>query len=225
MGYHDCKLTSLISKGLDNSHGISHFLARTASQREAIFKLRYDAYYDQGLIRGNKTGKLFDWQDEESSSSIYGITLRGTLVSTIRLSLVSRKQKACTTYAMFKDDFDPIVDNGEKILDCSRLAVNCKDNALRRSVVLYALSLTMTFAASVGADRGAIVARHSHVPFYRRYGFDLVRGPFSYHEALTPLSFMMVRMPKSAIDRRSETPPMPARTGTGYHRGPASHHA
>lgn len=225
MDYSDSKLISLVSKGLDNSRGLDHFLARTPSQREAIFKLRYDAYHGQGLVRGSETRSLSDWQDEESGSAIYGITLHGALVSTIRLSVVSRKQKACTTYAMFKDRFDPIVDSGEKVLDGSRLAVNCSDSSLRRSVLLYTLSLTVTVAASVGADRGAIIARHSHVPFYQRYGFDLVSGPFSYHEALAPLSLMMIQLPKSATDRPSDTLRLPAYVGKGHHGGPASIYA
>ncbi len=199
MGYNDCKLTSLVSKGLDKSRGFDHFLARTPSQRDAVFKIRHHAYISQKLIRGSGKSTLSDWQDDEKSSSIYGITLHGDLVSTIRLSVISRNEKACTTYSMFKEYLEPIVDDGEKIVDGSRLAVNCSNSALRRSVILYTFSLTAAFSASVGADRGVMMARHNHVPFYQRYGFEVVSGPFSYHESLTPLSLMMIRLPKERL--------------------------
>ena len=218
MGYNDCKLASLVSGGLDKSRGLDHFLASTPSQRDAIFKLRYDAYYGHELIRGSGKESLSDWQDDESSSLIYGITLHGSLVSTIRLSVISRKQKACATYSMFREHLDPIISDGKKILDGSRLAVNCSNSASRRSVVLYTLSLAAAYSASVRADRGTIIARHSHVPFYERYGFDLVSGPFSYHEALTPLSLMMIKLPKSTMSLPSDTPrSMPAYKENGFH--------
>ncbi len=199
MGYSDSKLTSLVSKGFNKARGFDHFLARTPSQREDIFKLRYDAYYSQGLIYGNDKASLSDWQDEERSSSIYGITLYEKLVSTIRLSTISREHKACLTYSMFKDHCDPVIDEGGKILDGSRLAVNCSNSALRRSVILYTLSLTAAFSISVRASRGSIIARHSHVPFYERYGFYHVSGPFTYPGARASTSLMMIRLPESIV--------------------------
>lgn len=203
MGYSDSKLSSLVSRGFDKSRGFDYFLARSRSQREAIFKLRYDAYYSQGLIYGNDSASLSDWQDDEITSSIYGITLQGRLVSTIRLSVISKRQRACLTYSMFKDHCDPIIDEGGTILDGSRLAVNCSNSALRRSVILYTLSLTAAFSISVRASRGAIIARHSHLPFYERYGFDLVSGPFTYPGARASTSLMMIKLPASTTSQLS----------------------
>ena len=205
MGYSNSKLNALVSKGLNKSRGFDHYLACTPSQMEAIFKLRYDAYYSQGLIYGNDEGSLSDWQDDESTSSIYGIRLHGKLVSTIRMSVISRKQKACLTYSLFKDHCDPILDEGEKIADGSRLAVNCSNSALRRSVILYTLSLAAAFSASVGASRAAIIARHTHVPFYQRYGFDLISGPFTYPGARASTCLMMIRLPERTMPRPSST--------------------
>ncbi|CUH21196.1 hypothetical protein JSE7799_00543 [Jannaschia seosinensis] len=204
MGYSDTKLNFLVSKRLGESRGFDHFLARTPAQREAIFKLRYDAYYSQGLIYGNDESSLSDWQDDEKTSLIYGITLHGRLVSTIRLSVISRTQKACLTYSMFKNHCDSIVDKGESILDGSRLAVNCS-SALRRSVILYTLSLTAACSVSVNATWGSIIARHRHAPFYERYGFDLVIGPFTYPGARASTSLMMIELPVSTMSHLSGT--------------------
>lgn len=201
MGYSEAKLENLVSKRLDKFGGLDHFLVRSPQQKEAIFKLRYDAYHGEGLIQGSGEASLSDWQDDESSSSIYGVTLHGRLVSTIRLSLISREQRNCVTYALFKDHLDPILDRGERLIDGSRLAVRCNDSALRRRIVMYTLSLAARLSRSVKADHGTMIARHSHAPFYERFGFKIVSGPFSYPEALTPLSLMMIDLPKPVTGR------------------------
>jgi hypothetical protein len=214
LAHNDRKLASLVSRALQKSAGFEHFLASTPTERNAVFRLRYDAYHAQGLIRARAKASLSDWQDFESSTAIYGITLHGTLVSTIRLSLISKSQKACATYSMFQDCLDPLLDGGRTILDGSRLAVSCGDSAARRCVAMYTLSLAASISVSVGADLGTIIARHSHVPFYERYGFDLVRGPFSYHEALTPLSLMMIDLARPAGNLPADPPhamPCPTR--------------
>ncbi|TCP39543.1 N-acyl amino acid synthase FeeM domain-containing protein [Rhodovulum marinum] len=214
MGYSEAKLENLVSKRLDNFQGLNHFVARTTRQKEGIFKLRYDAYHGEGLIQGSGEASLSDWQDDESSSSIYGVTLHGSLVSTIRLSVISREHKNCVTYALFKDYLDPLLDCGERLIDGSRLAVRCNDSALRRRVVMYTLSLAAGLSSSVKADHGTMIARHNHAPFYERFGFKVVSGPFSYPEALTPLSLMMIDLPKRVAGC---TPPGHVTDGDGQH--------
>jgi predicted transcriptional regulator with HTH domain len=192
MGYTDCKLASLVSKGVDKARGLDHFVASTRRQKEDIFKLRYDAYTAESLVPENEKAVLSDQHDHDGSASIMGVTLQGELVSTIRLGVLSRRQRDCVTYSVFKDHLDPIIENGEKIAEGSRLAVRCGNSAVRRGVILYTLGLAASFAASVGADRGAMFVRPAHAPFYKRYGFDLVSGPRPY--ALTELSLMMIRL-------------------------------
>lgn len=199
MGYNETKLEHLVTKRLDNFQGLDHFVARTPWQKEAIFKLRYDAYHGEGLIQGSGEASLSDWQDDESSSSIYGVTLHGSLVSTIRLSVISEQHKNCVTYTLFKDHLDPILESGEKLIDGSRLAVRCNVSALRRRIVMYTLGLAAGLSSSANADHGTMIARHSHAPFYERFGFKIVSGPFSYPEALTPLSLMMIDLPKRVV--------------------------
>lgn len=196
MGSSETKLESLVSKRLETFGGLDHFVARSPRQKEAIFKLRYDAYHGEGLIQGSHEASLSDWQDDERSSSIYGVTLHGCLVSTIRLSVISKEYRNCVTYRIFEDHLDPILDCGERLIDGSRLAVRCEDSALRRRIVMYTLLLAARLSSSLEANYGTMIARHSHAPFYERFGFRVESGPFEYPEALTPLSLMMIDLPK-----------------------------
>jgi hypothetical protein len=202
MGHIDTRLAILALSRSAGSLGLDHFLARTSSQTEAIYRLRYDAYRSEGLIAENRDGLLHDRYDYEGDSSIFGVTMQGRLVSTIRLSLLSRTQKACATYAAFKDYLDPFVACGQTVADGSRLAVRCENSAARRSVILYTLSLAVAFSSRFSADYGAISVRESHVPFYERYGFDLLSAPRPYNAMVVPLSLMMITLPKPSATSR-----------------------
>lgn len=211
MGYHDSALAPLASKRFGDPRGLAHFVARTPSQREAVFRLRYEAYHDLGHICGNDEGSLSDEYDHVPGSSIYGVTMDGVLVSTIRLGVLSGSETSSITYDVFKDYLDPILTGGETIAHGSRLATRCADAAARRNAVLYTLSLAAIYSAKMRADRGAIIVRESHVPFYRRHGFELVDGPRFYHETRTPLSLMMIglraqRLMTSAFLAHQSTP-------------------
>ena len=50
MGYYDTRIATLASSKAYDFLGLDHFLAQTPAQREAIYKLRYDAYCAEGLI-------------------------------------------------------------------------------------------------------------------------------------------------------------------------------
>lgn len=221
MGLHDSAMSTLAAKRFGDPRGLDHFLAQTAAQREAIYRLRYEAYYDFGHISGNDQGSLSDEYDYAPGASIFGVTYNGELVSTIRLGLLSSAKKSSITYEVFKDYLDPILESGETIAHGSRLATRGADGAARRNAVLYTLSLAASFSASMQADRGAIIVRESHVPFYRRHGFELVDGPRCYHETRTPLSLMMIglraqRMMSAAFLGNT---PAPAHPGLGASAG------
>lgn len=196
MGYNDPRMARICERELEDYAGLDHFSVHSTAQKEGIFRLRYQAYHSDGLIRENAEGRLSDSQDNDPDSSIFGITRGGRLVSTIRLALITKDRKAAMTYSLFKKRLDPILGRGETIADVSRMAVSCDDKAIRRQVILYTLKIADVFFAATRANYGTIVARHSHWPFYRRYGFDLVEGPFNYPEALTPLSLMMIDLTK-----------------------------
>ncbi|WOI58334.1 N-acyl amino acid synthase FeeM domain-containing protein [Palleronia sp. LCG004] len=205
MGYDAFNLSLLGYNRTTGSSDIDHFVAETPSQKEAIYRFRYDAYAKCDLIRQSLSASLSDWQDDEPDTVIYGINLQGRLAGTIRLTPLRADQKACATYEMFGDALDPILEAGGTIADGSRLAVACEDPKTRRRVLMYALGIAMDFARHHCASHGAIIARHRHAPFYERYGFQSISGPFDYAEALTPLCLMIAPLPHAvgAVPARS----------------------
>jgi hypothetical protein len=175
---------------------LQHFPVTTAAERRKIFKLRYDAFTRDGLIRENPYGSLSDWQDDDPATTTYGVTLKGKLVATIRLCMVGAEARDCMTHAEFAEIIDPILERGETIADGSRLAVLCDDPATRRRVLVYTLGIAVGYAREHGANLGMMLARHQHASFYERCGFEQIFGPCAYEESLVPLTLMMIRLPK-----------------------------
>lgn len=212
MGYNDTRIAALVSNSFDQSRGLDHFLARTPRQREEIFRLRYEAYRRKDLIAKNPTGSLHDQYDSiEAGASIFGVTLFGELVATIRLSLLSRANRCSATFSAFKDYLEPLVEKGKSIADGSRLAVQCGDRIARRNIILYTLSLALLYSKDLNADFGAICVRESHVSFYNRYGFELVSGPRPYKAMLAPQSLMVIPLEKKYSNTR---PPVSLESAT-----------
>lgn len=194
MGFNDTRLASLAAGASADQLGLGHFLARTPEQRDAIYKLRYNAYFNEGLVPENPEGRLRDEFDTAPDSAIFGVTLNGSLVSTIRLSLLRKDRKSSATYAAFGDYLDQLLDSDETVADGSRLAVCCDNSSARRSIILYTLRLAALYSASFSAHHGAISVRESHALFYQRYGFRVLSEPRPYNGMVTPLSLMMITL-------------------------------
>jgi N-acyl-L-homoserine lactone synthetase len=204
---------NICTKQLEEYRGLDHFLASTPSQRNAIFKLRYEAYLEEGHIEEMKEARLPDEFDCLPGTYLYGISLDEKLIGSIRLNLISAERKASIVYETFPDYLDPIIDHGEKIVGVSRLAVRCQNKAERKDTILYTLKLADVFFKASNADLVAIVVRESHIPFYKRYGFDLVSEPRFYHETSTPLNLMVMDLRKSARDVASPSKFQPQEFG------------
>src|SRR5205085_10668277 len=64
--------------------------AETTEEREAIFRLRYNAYLHEGAIPPNPSERFADPLDDASNAWIFGLHVDGELASSIRLHVASR---------------------------------------------------------------------------------------------------------------------------------------
>src|SRR5665647_35492 len=68
---------------------VDYRLAETDADREAIYRLRYRAYLQEGAIAPNHELKVYDPLDDAPNTWIFGIYLEGVLASSIRVSVAS----------------------------------------------------------------------------------------------------------------------------------------
>src|SRR4051794_28390929 len=67
-------------------------VAVTAEDREAIFRLRYNAYLNEGAIAPNATQRFSDPYDHTDNVQIFGLYLDGELASSIRIHVATLDQ-------------------------------------------------------------------------------------------------------------------------------------
>src|SRR5882757_3261395 len=65
--------------------------AETEEERQAIFRLRYQAYLREGAIAPNASESFADPLDDTSNAWIFGVYIDGELASSIRLHVASRQ--------------------------------------------------------------------------------------------------------------------------------------
>src|ERR1700693_1994344 len=92
-------------------------LADSEEEREAIFRLRYEAYLREGAIAPNFTRTFTDDYDETENAWLFGLYLDGDLASSIRLHVACEDNRDFPSRKVFADLLEPELDAGKVIVD------------------------------------------------------------------------------------------------------------
>src|SRR5262245_14579812 len=68
---------------------VDYRLALDDDERDAIYRLRYDAYLREGAITPSFSRRFHDKFDDKDNTWTYGIYINGRLVSSIRIHVAS----------------------------------------------------------------------------------------------------------------------------------------
>ncbi len=91
---------------------------------EAIYRLRYEAYLQAGMLKPNASRMVRDKFDDLPNSYRYGVFFEDQLVSTLRLHFVSAKYPVSPSTEVFGDVLGPRLAAGETFVDPSRFAAD-----------------------------------------------------------------------------------------------------
>src|SRR5271166_510068 len=94
--------------------------ADSAGSREAIYRLRYDAYLREGEIPPSFTKRFTDKVDDEVNTWIFGVHIDGVLAGSIRLSVTISGHARLPALGVFSDVLSPQIDAGKTIVDPTR---------------------------------------------------------------------------------------------------------
>ena len=99
--------------------------AETAEEREAIFRLRYQAYLREGAIPPNAERALrrSRWTSTDNAW-IFGVYVDGELASSIRLHVASRQSPDLPALNVFSDLLSPEIAAGKTIIDPTRFVAD-----------------------------------------------------------------------------------------------------
>jgi hypothetical protein len=165
--------------------------ADTPQDREAIFRLRYEAYLREGTIYPNAARSFSDPHDETDNAYLFGLHIDGQLASSLRIHVGSAERPYFPSFEIFSDVLRPKLDAGNVIIDATRFVT---DEALskRYRALPYATVRLNWLAAGYFKNGYSLAAvRLEHAAFYQRtFGLKLICGPRSYPYLVKPICLM-----------------------------------
>ncbi len=148
---------------------VEHRVACTASEKEAAYGLRYEAYIRNELIDARQDGLLYDaGYDDSPNSWIVGTYIDGELVATVRINLAVGADGGLPSLRVFGDVISPHLRAGRTVVDFTRAAARLE--ASRRFPELPYIALRPGYMAAEHFDIDFAIAttRAEHMAFYRR---------------------------------------------------------
>lgn len=175
--------------------------ADSPEQRQAIFRLRYQAYLREGAIEPNPSGIFTDAFDEIGNVFIFGLHVDGELAGSLRLHIGSRQYPEFPTLEVFPDVLQPELDRGKVIVDSTRFVVDENLARVHRGLPYIVLRLTMLAAEHFKADNLLAAVRPEHRAFYQRaFNHQLLCGPRPYPLLAKPICLMTLNFPTAVDD-------------------------
>jgi hypothetical protein len=170
--------------------------ADTAEERQAIFKLRYQAYLREGAIPPNPSERFADALDDSDNAWIFGCYVDGELASSIRLHVATKASPTLPALNVFSDLLSPEIAAGKVVIDPTRFVAD--RTASRRYPELCYATTRLAWVASeyFGAHLLLATVRAEHQAFYRRvFGHRLICEPRHYPSLTKPISLMALDYP------------------------------
>jgi N-acyl-L-homoserine lactone synthetase len=170
---------------------IDYRQAVTDEEKDAIYRLRYQAYLREGAIPANFSQRLSDRFDDLDNAWTYGVFVDGRLGGSIRLNVSSIAYPDLPAMNVFSDLLRADVEEGKTIVDPTRFVVD-HNMAKRYPELPYATTRIGWMAGEFfGADAILATVRTEHQAFYRRtFGHELLADAREYPTLIKPLSLM-----------------------------------
>ena len=183
-------------RGIELLDQVDYRLAVTEEDKDAIYRLRYRAYLNEGAIEPNRDRKVTDRFDDLPNSWIFGVYFDGVLASSIRISVASPENADTPSVAVFPDLLGPELNEGKIMVDPTRFVADPARE--KRFPELPYMTLRLAYAACgfFNADLGLASVRTEHQAFYRRvFLHKPVSPPRQYPGLVKPICLMAVNYP------------------------------
>ena len=172
---------------------VDYRLAVTDDDRDAIYRLRYDAYLKEGAIPPSFARRFSDKYDDLDNCLSYGVIVDGELAASLRLHVASTAYPKLPALGVFADILTPSLEAGCTIIDPTRFVI---DQAMaRRYPELPYVTTRIGWMAGeyFRADLILATVRTEHQAFYKRvFGHHPVADARPYPTLIKPLSLMIL---------------------------------
>ncbi len=170
---------------------VDYRVASSQLDRNAIFRLRYRAYLNEGSIPPNPDKTFSDDYDAMDNCWIFGVFHEDWLISSIRFHVINQQFRYGPALDVFPDLVGPMIEAGQTVIDPTRFVVD--EEATRSFPDLPFLTLRVATMASefFDADHCLATVRAEHRAFYRRV-FESIQlcDPRPYPSLTQPICLM-----------------------------------
>src|SRR5262249_54240769 len=167
--------------------------AVSASEREAILRLRYHAYVSEGAIKASFAQTFTDPYDEADNVWLLGLYLDGELASSIRLHVASAAHPDFPTRKVFAELLEPELAAGKVIIDPTRFVTDKHHSRANPCLPYATVRLAWLAAEHFRAAHLLAAVGVEHQAFYRRTFDHRVIGEARPYPLLAqPISLMTV---------------------------------
>jgi hypothetical protein len=174
---------------------VDYRLAETQEERDEIYRLRYRAYINEGVIDPNRDRRITDRFDDLPNSWIFGVYLDGMLASSLRISVASPEWPDTPSVSVFPEILRPELANGRVMVDPTRFVAD--PVRAKRIPELPYMTLRLAYVACeyFHADLGLASVRAEHQAFYKRVFLHTISPPRDYPTLTKPICLMAIDFP------------------------------
>ena len=183
-------------RGIELLDQVDYRLAETEIARDAIYRLRYDAYLNEGAIEANPDRKVTDRFDDLPNSWIFGVYYEGVLTASIRISVATPHHPETPSMDVFPDLLKPELARGKVFVDPTRFVADPSRSKRFPELPYMTLRLAYVACSYFNADVGLATVRAEHQAFYRRvFLHEALSQPRQYPGLTKPICLMAVDYP------------------------------
>jgi hypothetical protein len=181
--------------------------ADTDQEREAIARLRYQAYLREGAISPNSSHRFADPYDDSENAYLFGLYIDGELASSIRMHVASPEHPDFPSLHAFADVLQPYLDAGKTIIDTTRFVADETLSRRYRGLAYATLRVSWLTGRYFNTDYSLAAVRAEHQAFYQRtFRHQLICEPRAYPRLDKPICLMTIHYRSVADDVQRRYP-------------------
>lgn len=170
---------------------VDYRLALDDQDKEAIYRLRYDAYLREGAIGSSFSRRFQDKFDELDNTWTYGFYIEGRLVGSIRIHIATSTFPDMPALLSFPEILEPELDAGKVVIDPTRFVIDWRASRIYPELRYAIVRLPFIACEFFKADMLLATVRTEHQAFYKRvFGHQVLAEARPYATLVKPLSLM-----------------------------------
>src|SRR3984957_13963904 len=147
---------------------VKHRVATEPADREAAFRLRFEAYQKIGFLQRSDGDRLYDPRyDDAPNAWITTTFIDGQLAGTVRVNIGVGENAILPGLQAFADVLVPRLSSGEVIAEFTRLAARLSLSSVYPELAYVIIRPALMAAEHFAADRSVGLPRADHIPFCR----------------------------------------------------------